>query len=111
MQKEFLRFVASANEFLRIIILYYMFKYTFGITTPLLESLFSEKSFYGLNFGKTSYNNFVLTRIGLLTLLGAPNEFLRLIIINHMFKYTFGIKTTLLESLRSEKSTIKARFR
>ena len=43
MQSEFLRFVASANESLRIIILYYMLKYTFGITTTLLQSLFSKK--------------------------------------------------------------------
>ena len=101
MQSEFLRFIASENESLRIIILYYMFKYTFGITTTLLESLLSEKSLYGFNFGKTSNNHFVLTRIGLLTLLGAPNEFLRLIIIHYMFEYSFKIKTTLLDTLRT----------
>ena len=43
-----------------------------------------------------------------LTLLGAPNEFLRLIIIHYTFKCSFRIKTTFLESLRSQKSPLKA---
>ena len=36
-------------------------------------------------------------------LVGAPNESLRLIIISYMFKYTFGIETTLLVSPRNKK--------
>ena len=49
-----------------------------------------------LDFGKTTYNDFVLARIEFLKHIGVPNESLRLIIIYYMFKYTFGIKTTLL---------------
>ena len=44
-----------------------------------------------------------LARNEFLKLVGAPNESLRIIIIYYMFKYTFGIKTTLLESLRNKK--------
>ena len=42
-----------------------------------------------------------------LRLVEAQNESLRLITICYMFKYTFGIETTLLESFRSRKSPIK----
>ena len=63
-----------------------------------------------LDFGKTSCNDFVLARSEFLKLVGAPNESLKLIIINNISKYTFGIKATLLESLRSQKSPLKARF-
>ena len=64
-----------------------------------------------LDFGKTSYNDFVLARSEFLRHIGALNESLRLIIIYYMCKYSFGIKTTLLESLRCQKSPLKARFR
>ena len=40
-------------------------------------------------------------------LVGAPNESLRLIIIYYMFKYTFGIETTLLVSPRNKKNPLK----
>ena len=50
-----------------------------------------------LNFGKTSYNDFVLERGEYLRLVGAPNESLGLITVYYMFTYTFGNKTTLLE--------------
>ena len=81
-----------------------MFKYTFGIKTTLLESLRHEKTVRRLDFGKTTYNYFVLARSEFLSHIGAPNESLRLIPIYYMFKYTFGIKTTLLESLRNQKA-------
>ena len=61
-----------------------------------------------LDFGKTSYTDFVLARNEFLRLVGAITESLGNIIIYYMFGYTFGIKTTLL--LRSEKSPLKARF-
>ena len=64
-----------------------------------------------LDFGKSSYNDFVLARSEFLRLVEAPNKFLILVTIYYMFKYTFGIKTTLLESLRSQNSPSKARFR
>ena len=99
MRGEFLRLVGCVNESLRLIMIYYTFKYTFRTKTTLLD------------FGKTSYNDFVLARSEFLWHIGAPNESLRLIIIYYMFKYLFVIKTTLLESLRCKKSPLKARFR
>ena len=88
---------------LRLSTIHFMFKYTFGITTTLLEFFRSQKNLLMVqfNFDKTSYNDFVLTRNGFLTLLGAPKDFLRLIIICYMFKYSFRIKTNLLDIFRS----------
>ena len=43
-----------------------------------------------------------------LRLFGAPNESLILIIIYCIFKYSVGIKTTLLESLRNQKNYFKS---
>ena len=86
-----------------------MFKYTFGIKKTLLESHRCEKN--PLIFGKTSYHNFVLAQSEFLRLVEAQNKFLILVIIYSMFKYTFGIKTTLLESHWRQKSPLKARFR
>ena len=71
----------------------------------------TKKVFYRLYFGKTSYNDLVFERNEFLRLVRAPNESLILIIIYYMFKYSVGIKTTLLESLRSQKSILKAIFR
>ena len=45
----------------------------------------------------------VFARNEFFRLVGAPNESLILIIIYYMLKYSFGIKITLLESLRREK--------
>ena len=52
-----------------------------------------------LYFGKTSYKDEVSVRSDFLRPIGAPNEYLRPIIIYYMFKYSFGIKKILLESL------------
>ena len=57
--------------------------------------------------GKTEYKHFVTARSDFLKLVGAPNESLRLVNIYYMFKYTFCIKPTLLESLRSQKKPFK----
>ena len=64
-----------------------------------------------IDFDKTSYTDFALARNEFLRLAEAPTESLSLIIIYYTFKYTFGIKTTLLESLSNQKRTFKARFR
>ena len=69
-----------------------------------------KSPFKRFDLGKTGYKHLVLARCDFLKLVGAPNESLRLIITNYMFKYTFGIKTTL-ESLRNQKSALEARFR
>ena len=90
-----------------------MFKYSLGIKTTLLESLRSQKNkvFQRQYFGKTSYKDFVFARNEFLRLFGDPNQSLILIIIYYMFKYSVGIKTTLLWSLRSQKSILRAIFR
>ena len=62
------------------------------------------------DFGKASYTDFVFARNEFLSLVGARTESLSIIIIYYTFEYTLGIKTTLLESLRSQKSPLKARF-
>ena len=41
---EFLKLVGPPNESLRLIIIYYIFKYTFVIKKMFLESLQSQKS-------------------------------------------------------------------
>ena len=64
-----------------------------------------------LDFGKTCFKDLVFARGELLGFFGDPNEFLRLGIIYYMFKYTFGKKRTLLDSYRSPKCPLKARFR
>ena len=87
-----------------------MFKYLVGIKTTLLESLQSQKKFFK-GYISTNYMDLVLTRNDFLRLVGAPNESVILIMISYMFKYSVGIKTTLLESLRSQKSILKAIFR
>ena len=71
----------------------------------------AKKVFWRQYFGKTSYNDLVFARNKFLRLVGAPNESLILIIIYYIFKYSVGIKTTLLESLRSQKLILQAIFR
>ena len=58
----------------------------------------------GLDFGKTSYEDLVFAIGEFLWLFGVQNESLGTLLIYYMFKYLFGIKTTLLESLRSQKT-------
>ena len=74
----------------------------------MLDTLQSQRSPLKPDLGKTGYEHFVLARSEFLKLVGAPNDFLRFIIINYMFKYTFGIKITLLESLRNKKKPFNA---
>ncbi|MCV5003232.1 hypothetical protein OFM39_26580, partial [Escherichia coli] len=54
-------------------------------------------------FGKTTYKDLVFGQNKFLKLVGTANEFIILIIIYYMFKYSIGIKTTLLESLQRQK--------
>ena len=96
MRNAFLRLVGAPNESLILIIIYYVFKYSVGIKTTLLESLRSQKSILNAIFGKPSYNDLVFARNEFLRLVGPPNESLILIIIYYMFKYSVGMKTTLL---------------
>ena len=62
-------------------------------------------------FGKTSFKDFVFAKSDILRLVGAPNEFCRFLIIYYLFKYSFGIKTTLPEPLWSKKNPFKGYIR
>ena len=79
----------------------------------MLESLRSQKKvFQRQYFGKTSYKDFVFAQNEFLKLFGDLNQSLILIIIYYMFKYSVGMKTTLLESTSEQrKSILKAIFR
>ncbi|MDD0213339.1 hypothetical protein PSY81_23315, partial [Shigella flexneri] len=74
-------------------------------------SLEPKEYFISFIAAKASYQDLVFARNDFLRLVGAPNESLILIIIYYMFKYSFGIKTTLLESLHSQNTHLRARFR
>ena len=88
-----------------------MFKYIFGIKTTLLKSLWNQKTPLKAHLGTICQKDLVFARSEFSRLVGAQNESLRLIITNYIFKYTFSIKTTLLELFQSQKSSLKARFR
>ena len=104
-RNEFLKLVGDPNESLRLIIVNYMFNCTFRMKKTLLESLRNKKKpFVGSISEKTTYSVFVLARSEFLRYIAVVNESLRLIILYYMLKYTFSIKTTLLESLRDQKN-------
>ena len=84
---EFLSVVGAQNESLRIILMYYMFKYLFGITTTFLESLRSQNTQFRARFSQTSYKDLVFARGEFLSVVGAQNESLRIILMYYMFKY------------------------
>ena len=46
-----------------------------------------------------------------LSVVGAQIESPRIMLMSYMFKYLFGIRTTLLELLRNQNTHFKARFR
>ena len=80
--------VGAKNESLQIILIYYMFKYLFGIKTTLLELLLElKKPIEKPDLVKTSYKDLVFTRSKFLKLVGAQNLNIRHIIIYYMFKY------------------------
>ena len=106
-----LRLVGAPNESLRLIKIYYMLKYSFRIKTSMLESLWSQKNRLKARFRQNYLQGLSFARRELLRLVGAQNESLILIIIYYIFKYTFGTKTTFLDSLWSQKSPLTARFR
>ena len=84
MRGEFLSIVGAQNESLRIILMYYTFKYRFGITTTLLESLRSQNTHFRARLRQNSYKDLVFARGEFLSLVGAQNESLRLIIIYYI---------------------------
>ena len=64
--------------------MYYMFKYCFGITTSLPDSLRSQNTHFRARFRQTSYKDLVLARSEFLSVVAAQNESLRLIIIYYI---------------------------
>ena len=84
---SFFSVVGGQNESLRIILMYYMFKYSFEITTILLESLRSQNTQFRDRFRQTCYKDLVFARGELLSVVGAQNESLQIISMYYMFKY------------------------
>ena len=81
---EFISVIGAQNESLRIMLMYYMFKYLFGITKTLLKSLRSQNTQFRARFRQTSYKDLVFARVEFLSVVGAQNESLRLIIIYYI---------------------------
>ena len=81
------------------------------MTTTFLESLRSQNTHFRARFRQTSYKDLVFARGEFLNVVGAQIESLRIILMSYMFKYCFGIATTLLESLRNQNTHFRARFR
>ena len=108
---EFLSVVGGQNESLRVILMYYIFEYWFGITTTLLESLRSKNTPFRDRFRQTCYKDLVFARGKLLSVVGAQDESLQIILMYYMFKYLFGITTTLLQSLWNQNTHFRARLR
>ena len=86
MRSDLIRLVGAPNKSLRLIIIYYVFKYSFRIKTSLLESLRSLKPIYRLDLSKISYKDLILARGVFLRLVGEQNESLGTILIDYMFK-------------------------
>ena len=82
-----------------------------GSQQLLLESLWNQNTHFRARFRQTSYKDLVFARGEFLSVIGAQNESLRIILMSYMFKYTFGITTTLLESLRNQNTHFRSRFR
>ena len=89
-QGEFFSVVGGQKESLRIILMYYMFEYWFWFTTTLLESLRRQNTHFRAPFRQTSYKDLVFARVEFLSVVGAQNESLRIILMYYMFKYWLG---------------------
>ena len=109
-RNDFLRLVGAPNESQILIIVYYMFKYSVVIKKNF-AIVTSEPKKYFKGCVTANYMDLVFARNDFLRPVGAQNECLIRIIIYYMFKYSVGIKTTLLESFRSQKIILQAIFR
>ena len=106
-QSTFLRLVEAPTESVILIIIYYMFKYSFGTKTTLLELLRSQKSTLKDMLRQLVIRILLeLLRSDFLRLVGALNKSFGVIIIYYMFKFSIGIKTTLVQSLRRHKKAL-----
>ena len=85
---EFFRAVGDQNESLRIILMYYMLKYSFRIKTSFARVTSEpKKPVKKLDLGKTSYKDLVFARGEFLSVVGAQNESPRIILMYYMLKY------------------------
>ena len=73
MRSDLIRLVGAPNESLRVIIIYYSFKYSFRNKISLLESLRSKNTHFRAKFRQTSYKVLVFARGEILSLVGAQN--------------------------------------
>ena len=89
-RNDFLRLVAAPNESQILIIVYDMFKYSVVIKKNF-AIVTSEPKKYFKGYVTANYKDLVFSRNDFLRLVVAPNEFLILIIIYYMFKYSVGI--------------------
>ena len=58
-----------------------------GSQQPLLESLWNQNTHFRARFRQTSYKDLVFARGEFLSVVGAQNESLRIILMSYMFKY------------------------
>ena len=91
MRGECFSVVGGENESLRIILMYYMFKYRFEIARTLLESLRSQNTQFRDRFRQTCYKDLVFARGQFLSVVGAQNEYLRLIIICYIKSHIWDL--------------------
>ena len=75
----FQRHIGAPTGSLRLIIIYYIFKYTFWIKATLLALLRSQKSPLKARLATTCQRDLVFAHSDFLRLFGAQNESLRLI--------------------------------
>ena len=108
---EFLSIFGAQNESLRIILMYYIFKYWFGFITILLESLRSKNTHFRARFRQTSYKELVYARGKFLSIVGAQNESLRLIIIYFIKLYIWDLNKFARFTTEPKKTNLEARFR
>ena len=88
MRSDLIRLVGAPKQSLRVIKIYYSFKYSLRIKISLLESLRSQNTYFRAHLGKTSYKDLVFARGEILSLVGAQNESLSIITMYYI-KYRF----------------------
>ena len=66
-RSDLIRLVGAPKESLRVIIIYYSFKYSFRITIIFLKSFRSKNTHFRARFRQTSYKDIVFARGGFLS--------------------------------------------
>ena len=110
MRGEILNLVGAQNESLRLVIIYYIKIHIWDLNN-FARFTSEPKTHLKARFRQTSYKDLLFQRSESLSVVGAQNESLRIILMYYMFNYWFGITKTLLDSLRSQNTHFRARFR